>query len=149
MQKKINEIYTIRLNAVDRDGNTRYEYLRQQVKDAARPRYYRDVMATMKKTKSEKNGKRKGSSDQKEIAAQNSSSSIPLVSASQSAQENRAELTSKEILGVTGSKRCTSKQTVTRVGACADVSAQATDIPLRVVQCLAKWATRSNPRTKS
>ena len=119
MQKKINEIYTIRLNAVDRDGNTRYEYLRQQVKDAARPRYYRDVMATMKKTKgdqnsSEKNGKRKGSSDQKEIAAQNSSSSIPLVSASQSAQENRAELTSKEILGVTGSKRCTSKQTVTR-----------------------------------
>ena len=94
---------------MDRDGNTRYEYLRQQVKDAARPRYYSGCHGNNEKTKgdqnsSEKNGK--GNSDQKEIAAQNSSSSVPLVSASQSAQENRAELTSKEILGVTGSKRC-------------------------------------------
>jgi hypothetical protein len=59
LQKKINEIYTIRLNAVDRDGNTRYEYLRQQVKDAARPRYYRDVMVTKKKPKEIKIRRRK------------------------------------------------------------------------------------------
>ena len=49
-----------------------YEDLRQQVNDAARPRYYSGCHGNNEKTKgdqnsSEKNGKRKGNSDQKEI----------------------------------------------------------------------------------